>query len=140
MVISLWYCDRQTVKRQLRDRQTVKIETGQRVRQWVVLLHTKLTGGIAGHICHPGGKKKENHCKAQLKFEKMNLFLFLFISSLHSYFFISFPYGKKKQSYYWYVLFKILGLILVLLQEIRQFFTDIRKENWKSYLSWSQFF
>lgn len=95
MIISLWYCDRQTVKRQLRDRQTVKIETGQRVRQWVVLLHTKLTGGIAGHICHPGGKKKENHCKAQLKFEKMNLFLFLFISSLHSYFFISFPYGKK---------------------------------------------
>lgn len=54
------YCDtdRQTVKRQLRDRQTDSGKTGQRVRQWVVLLHTELTGGIAGHICHPGRQKE----------------------------------------------------------------------------------
>lgn len=52
--------DRQTVKRQLRDRQTD--------RQWkdrtesetmsCLILHTELTGGIAGHICHPGRQKE----------------------------------------------------------------------------------
>lgn len=55
-----YHCDtdRQTDSEETVERQTDSEKTGQRVRQWVVLLHTELTGGIAGHICHPGRQKE----------------------------------------------------------------------------------
>lgn len=54
----------------LTDRQTDSEETVERQtdRQWkdrtesetmsCLILHTELTGGIAGHICHPGRQKE----------------------------------------------------------------------------------
>lgn len=55
-----YHCDtdRQTDSEETVERQTDSEKTGQRVRHWVALLHTELTGGIAGHICHPGRQKE----------------------------------------------------------------------------------
>lgn len=55
-----YHCDtdRQTDSVETVERQADSEKTGQRVRHWVALLHTELTGGIAGHICHPGRQKE----------------------------------------------------------------------------------
>lgn len=98
MVISLWYCDRQTDSEETVERQTDSEDRDRTESETMSCLITHKTHRRYSWTYLSSRRQKERkplQTKPSINLRKLIYFCFFFISSLHSYFFISFPYGKK---------------------------------------------